>query len=199
VCPWCYVGMARFERAIAAYGRPVDIALHPFQLDAGAPIPGVSAAFHYERKFGPQYEEMFARVTSAANEAGLQMHMDGAITANTFDAHRAIAYARASGRDRELEQRYFTDYFVAGKDVSDRSVLADGATAVGIDRAAIAAYLASDDGVDALRKELSQAMERGITAVPAFVFNEQFLVPGAVDEASFVKIFEQIDALGAKR
>jgi predicted DsbA family dithiol-disulfide isomerase len=120
---------------------------------------------------------------------------DRAITANTFDAHRAIAYARRIELDRALELQLFRAYFTNGRDVSDRSVLVDAGALVGIDRADLAAYLESDEGVDEVRRELAGGIERGITAVPSFVFEDEFLIPGAVDTASFERILEQMRAL----
>lgn len=194
-CPWCYIGIARFERALANFDGDVTIALHPFQLDPDAPIPGVPARERYERRFGDEADAMMERVSSEGKREGLPFDYDRAVAANTFDAHRAIAFARGSGLDRELEKELFAAYFAQGLDVSDRNVLAGAGASVGLDRAQLAAYLESDEGVDDVRRELVEAFERGITAVPSFVFEDEFLIPGAVDTASFSRILEQMRAL----
>jgi predicted DsbA family dithiol-disulfide isomerase len=195
VCPWCYIGMARFDRALERFDGPVDVRLHPFQLDPAAPIPGEPARARYRRRFGEDAVSMLARVEEEARALGLPIDWDRAITANTLDAHRAIAFARAFGKDRQLEKRLFGAYFAEGLDVSDREVLAACAADVGMDRAAVHAFLESDDGVDELRRDLTASIDRGITAVPSFVFEDEFLVPGAVDEATFSRIFEQMRAI----
>ncbi len=195
VCPWCYIGVTRFERALEGFEGEVEIRLHPFQLDPEAPIPGVPARERYAAKFGDEAEAILARVTAAAAEDGLHFDFDRALTANTFDAHRAIAFARRSGKDRELEQSLFRAYFEEGLDVSDRAVLADRAATLGIERDGLAAYLESDDGVDDLRRAFGEAFDRGITAVPTFVFEDEFAVPGAVDTATFRRILEQMRAM----
>jgi len=195
VCPWCAIGQARFEKALAEYDGPVTVRLHPFRLDPDAPIPGEPAAARYRRKFGDEAEAMLARVTDAAKDEGLTFRFDRALTANTFDAHRAIGFAARNGNDRALERALFAAYFSDGLDISDRAVLADLAASVGEDRAGVLTYLESDAGVAELTRELEEASALGIAAVPTFVFNEQFAVPGAVDVATFAKIFEQMKAM----
>jgi predicted DsbA family dithiol-disulfide isomerase len=192
VCPWCYIGMARFERALERFDGVVEITLHPFALDPEAPIPGEPARERYRRRFGNEADSMLARVESDARELGLPIDWDRAITPNTFDAHRVIAYAQRAKRERAMEQRLFRAYFADGLDVSSRSVLADLAAHVGFVRAEVAAYLESDDGVEEVSAELSSAVERGITAVPSFLFEEEFLVPGAADELTFSRILSQM-------
>jgi predicted DsbA family dithiol-disulfide isomerase len=195
VCPWCYIGVTRFDRALASFDGEVTVRLHPFQLDPDAPIPGVPARERYAAKFGDEADALLARVSNEGARDGLTFNWDRAITANTFDAHRSLAYARRSGRDRELELQLFRAYFAGGLDVSDRAVLVDAGALVGLDRAALAAYLESDEGVDEVRAELVAGIERGITAVPSFVFEDEFMIPGAVDTASFERILEQMRAL----
>jgi predicted DsbA family dithiol-disulfide isomerase len=200
VCPWCYIGVTRFERALALRAArgdtgPVDLHVHPFQLDSEAPIPGIPAQERYRQRFGDEAPAILERVTDAAQRDGIEMHFDRALSANTFDAHRALFFAKGVGKERELELRLYRAYFTDGLDISDRDVLASCASEVGIDRDAIATYLASDDGVDAVTQELMRAYEVGITAVPTFVFEGEFAVPGAVDTETFVKIFDQMHAM----
>lgn len=195
VCPWCYIGVTRFDRALTGFDGEVAIRLHPFQLDPDAPIPGVPARERYAAKFGDEADAILKRVAGEGERDGLTFNWDQAITANTFDAHRAIAFARRSGLDRALELQLFHAYFTGGLDVSDRAVLADTGASVGLPRAELAAYLEGDDGVDEVRRELVHGIERGITAVPSFVFEDEFVIPGAVDTASFERILEQMRAL----
>jgi predicted DsbA family dithiol-disulfide isomerase len=195
VCPWCYIGVTRFDRALASFDGDLTIRLHPFQLDPDAPIPGIPARERYTAKFGSEADAILERVTSEGTREGLTFNWDRAISANTFDAHRAIAYARRTELDRALELQLFHAYFTSGLDVSDRAVLVDAGALVGIDRAGLATHLEGDEGVDEVRRELVAGVERGITGVPSFLFEEEFLIPGAVDTASFERILEQMRAL----
>ena len=192
VCPWCYIGETRFDRALERFDSEVTIVRHPFQLDPEAPIPGVPARERYAKKFGDEAEAILDRVTREAANEGIRFDFDRALSANTFDAHRALAFARANGDEHVLEKSLFSAYFTEGLDISDREVLARRGADAGLDSQALAAYLESDDGVDRVRKELVAAFDSGITAVPSFVFNGEFLVPGAVDTETFVKILEQM-------
>jgi predicted DsbA family dithiol-disulfide isomerase len=192
VCPWCYIGETRFDRALARFDGEVTVARHPFQLDPEAPIPGVPARERYAKKFGEEAPAILDRVTREAAGEGLAFDFDRALTANTFDAHRALAFARAHGDEHALEKSLFSAYFTEGLDISDRAVLARRGAETGLDVRSLAAYLASDEGVDDVRRELVAAFDRGITAVPSFVFNGEFLVPGAVDTDTFVRILDQM-------
>ena len=195
VCPWCYIGITRFDRALASFDGEVTVRLHPFQLDPDAPIPGVPVREFYAAKFGGELDATMERITTEGAREGLTFNWDRAIRGNTFDAHRAIAYARRSDLDRSLEMQLFRAYFTSGLDISDRAVLVDAGALVGVDRAGLTAYLESDDGVDEVRRELVDGIERGITGVPSFLFEDEFLIPGAVDTASFERILEQMRAL----
>ena len=192
VCPWCAIGMTRFDRAVERFDGDVDVVLHPFQLDPEAPIPGVPARERYAKKFGDDAPAMLARVTEEAAREGLRFDFDRALTANTFDAHRLLRFASESGAEHALERRLYRAYFTDGIDVSDRVVLARLAGETGLDEAAMLERLESDDGVDAMRQALSSAFDVGVTAVPTFVFAREFFVPGAVDTETFLKILEQL-------
>lgn len=195
VCPWCYIGVTRFEQALERFDGDVRIRLHAFQLDPEAPVPGIPALQRYAQKFGAEAPSILERVQSEAEKDGIKMRFDTAIAANTFDAHRLLRWASQFSKDRELEMALYRAYFTDGLDVSDRSVLAARAATVGMDRDEALVYLESDRGVDEIALDVGTAMERGIRGVPAFVFEEQFLVPGAVDTETFSRILEQMNSL----
>lgn len=192
VCPWCYIGVTRFERAIEQFDGEVEVPLHPFQLDPQAPAPGVPALERYAERFGAEAPAMLERVVNEGAKDGLGMRFDRALTANTFDAHRLLRFAAQSGKQRELEMLLYRAYFTDGLDISDRSVLADRASDAGIDRERAAAFLNGNEGVEDVLQELSSAAQIGVTGVPAFLFLEKYLVPGAVDTAMFGRILEQM-------
>lgn len=188
--------MTRFERALerVAGDAKVAVRIHPFQLDPNAPVPGIPALQRYARKFGTDAPAMLQRVQDEGAKEGLDLRFDRAISANTFDAHRALRFATNAGKGRELEMSLYRAYFTDGLDISERSVLADRAAGVGLDRAKALAYLESGADSEELREELREASELGISGVPAFVFEQKYLVPGAVPTDSFVEIFERVRA-----
>jgi predicted DsbA family dithiol-disulfide isomerase len=198
VCPWCFIGVTRFERALEQFNGDVDVRLHPFQLDPEAPIPGIPALQRYARRFGSEAPAMLKRVEDEAAKDGIAMRFDRALTANTFDAHRALSFAARYGKARELEMSLYRAYFTDGLDISDRSVLADRASSVGLDRTEMLDLLNGDGGVDEVRSELDAAVAGGIRGVPGFLFDNQVFVPGAVDTGTFLRILEEMSAHAAQ-
>jgi predicted DsbA family dithiol-disulfide isomerase len=194
VCPWCYIGKRRFEDALARFdGRDdVTVVFKPFQLDPNAPRQPTPVLDAYARKFGGPEEaaRIVERVTSMAAPEGLDFHLDIAQRANTFDAHRVIAFAARHGRQGAMKERLLRAYFIEGRHVGDHAELAALAGEVGLDRDEVAAFLASDDGVAELRDELFDSLERGVSAVPTFVFEGRWAVPGAQDADTMLRVLE---------
>ncbi len=199
ICPWCYIGKRRFDLAVEEVAGEVDVRVsyRAFQLDptasASNPIPAVEG---YARKFGgpEQAAAIIDKVTSVAAEDGIEFRMDRALRANTFDAHRLLWLARATGHQAALKQRLLEAYFTDGLNVGDHEVLADCAADVGMERDGVLAFLASDDGVLQTRTELDEARELGITAVPTFVFGGTWAVPGAQDADTFAIVLRRLAA-----
>ncbi len=199
VCPWCYIGKRQFEDAIDKVKGELDVQIvfRPFQLDPTAsPSRPTPVAEAYARKFGgpEQAAKIIANLTRVAADAGIEFHMDRAVRANTFDAHRLLWSATAAGHQVALKQRLLEAYFTDGLNVGDPDVLADCAADVGMDRDAALAFLAGDDGVVEVKRELEEAGELGITAVPTFVFNGSWAVPGAQDADTFATVLRRLAA-----
>ena len=203
ICPWCYIGKRRFDTAVAnlrARGieDAIEVTFRSYQLDPRAPLDEASPAKDaYAKKFGgtEAAEKILHHVTSVAAQDGITFHMDIAQRANTLHAHRALHYAlqhygahtQAAFKDALL-QAYFTD----GKNVGDISILCECAATVGIDADALSRWLHSDEGHNEVAFDIQQAALRDITAVPSFVINDQFLIPGAQDVQVFENILEKI-------
>ena len=199
VCPWCYIGKHRFEDAIALVKDEIDVQIvfRPFQLDPTAsPSHPTPVAEAYARKFGgpEQAEKIIGNVTRLAAEDGIEFRMDRAVRANTMDAHRVLWLAADTGHQVALKQRLLEAYFTDGLNVGDHEVLADCAADVGMERDAVLTFLASDDGVVEVKHELEEAGELGITAVPTFVFNGSWAVPGAQDADTFATVLRRLAA-----
>ena len=199
VCPWCYIGKRRFETAIAELGGEidVDIVFRPFQLDPTA-SPGKAGPVidAYAKKFGgpERAQEIIDHVTAVAAESGLQFRMDRALRANTLLAHRLLWFAESAGHQVELKERLLQAYFIDGLDIGDPDVLATCAADVGLDHDDVRDFLDSESGIAEVREELRSAAEMEITAVPTYVFDGKWMVPGAQDPDTFVQVLRRVVA-----
>ncbi len=208
VCPWCYIGKRRFATGLdlvrselSADGMAVDfdVTYHAYQLDPTAE-PGVSGPVidAYAKQFGGREhaEAIMANVTATAADVGLEFHMDRALRANTRLAHRLIWLAghEAHGATSQdiMKERLLKAYFTDGLDIGDPDVLADCAADVGFDRDEIIDFLRSGRGTAEVEAELNLAADNGITAVPTYVVNGQWAIPGAQDPETFAKVLRRM-------
>ncbi len=197
VCPWCYIGKRRFETAAAQLRDEVDLQVvyRPYQLDPTA-SPGTSQPVieAYAKKFGgaERAAEIIDHVSEIAAGEGLTFHMDKALRANTLLAHRLLFLAEGTGEQYELKERLLKAYFVDGLDIGDPDVLADCAAEVGMQRDAVRAFLDSEEGVAEVQAMLQVAASAEITAVPTFVFDGRWSVPGAQDAETFVNVIRRL-------
>jgi predicted DsbA family dithiol-disulfide isomerase len=203
ICPWCFIGKRRFETAISrlrdrGVDVQVDYSFRPFQLDPTAPTDSPTPAKDaYAKKFGgpERATEILDHVTSVAAQDDITFNMDIAVRANTFLAHRLLSYAlkqHGAAVQIPLKERIMDAYFTDGKNISDIDVLADCAESAGIDRNEAHTFLSGDELVDEVRSEIAEAAEYGVTAVPTFIINGQWSVPGAQDVEMFERIIERI-------
>ncbi len=201
VCPWCYIGKRRFEAAVAELGDEVqlDVTYRPYQLDPTA-SPGTSQPVFeaYTKKFGgpEQAQAIIDRVTQDAAGEGLDFRMDRALRANSLLAHRLLWLAEQAESPVDqtvMKERLLQAYFVDGLDIGDPDVLAECAAEVGFDRDAVITFLESDRGRVEVAAFIGEAAELGITAVPTFVINGQWAIPGAQDSETFVNLLRQLN------
>ncbi len=184
VCPWCYLGEKRLEAALAEETRPVALRWRPYQLDPTIPPGGLDRAEYMERKFGrdDRLKSVHDHLARLGAEVGISFAFDRIERApNTLDAHRLIRWAAPADAQRQVVDRLFRAYFVEGRDVGDRVVLLDVATASGLDAEIVDKRLAEGADVDAVRREIAEAQAIGVTGVPFFIFAGRVGVPGAQD------------------
>ena len=197
VCPWCYIGKRRFEKAAEVLRDEVDleVAYRPYQLDPRAPTGATMPVEEaYARKFGgPEAaQRAINHVSTIATDEGLEFHMDRALRANTLLAHRLLFLAEATGHQAALKERLLRAYFCDGLDVGDSEVLAGLAGEVGMPPDKVVAFLASRDGIDEVRQMIGAADDAGITAVPTYVLDGRFMIPGAQDPDTFVNVIRRV-------
>ena len=152
----------------------------PFQLNPDLPEEGMPRQEYLERKFGPGHSHSYARVAGVGREVGIEFAFDHiTVQPNTLNAHRLMTYGAKQGREDEVAENLFRAYFLEGANLTDQAALASVGERAGLDRAALAAYLASGDGrEDVLRADL-EARQAGINGVPFFIFNRCTAVSGA--------------------
>jgi predicted DsbA family dithiol-disulfide isomerase len=198
VCPWCYVGARRFSAALDRFGGDVDVSYRAFELDPTVPPGGMDLADYLARKFGSPaaLDRVHDRLAHVGAEVGIDFRWHGKRRVNTFDAHRLAAWVEGEGEGgaasrSALEQRLFRAYFTENLDVSDHAVLAQVAADVGLDSAPAAEALATGTAADQVRAEEARAAELGISAVPTFVIEGRWAIPGAQDVDTFVQVLQR--------
>jgi predicted DsbA family dithiol-disulfide isomerase len=183
VCPWCFIGKRRLEKALALKPEiPVEVHWHPYFLNDWIPREGIARSEYLTTKFGSpeRYAGIAQRVSAAAAEEGLDYAMDKiSRQPNTLDAHRLIRWAEGIGKAAEMKQKLMDLYFTDGADLSNRAVLVQAAADVGLDADDISEALASDQDVEEVAREATAAKEAGIEGVPCFIFGSKFAVSGA--------------------
>jgi predicted DsbA family dithiol-disulfide isomerase len=197
VCPWCYIGKRRFEKALEGFAHRDDVTItyRSFELDRHAPVERVgSYAEMLGRKYGRGSEwahRSLEHMTSVAAEEGLEFDFARVRPGNTFDAHRLLHLAAQSGRQEALKERFLQAYFSEGEAVGDREVLARLAVEVGLDADEVDEVLGSDRFADHVRADEAAAEELDITGVPFFVLDRKFAVSGAQDTEVFARAIER--------
>ena len=203
ICPWCYIGKARLDQAIAELGQdPFDVAWRIFQLNPTMPKEGMDRTEYLEAKFGGAEgaERVYSNVRNTAEQTGLALDFDGIKrTPNTFDAHRLIRWAKATGNQSAVVQQLFRRYFEQGQDISDHQTLLDVAESAGMEREVVARLLESDADSDLLHEEEDAARRMGVTGVPCFVVGGRYVLQGAQDVETWKKVITEIsDAIAAQ-
>lgn len=196
VCPWCFIGKHRLEKAIALNPDiPVEVHWRPYFLNDWIPREGVSREQYLTTKFGSpeRYKGIAQRVSAAAAAEGLTYAMDKiSRQPNTLDAHRLIRWADEIGKAAEMKQRLMDLYFTEGADLTSHTVLAQAAADIGLDAEATRKALASDKDVAEIEREALSAKEAGIDGVPCFIFGGKFAISGAQAPEDLAEAIERM-------
>jgi predicted DsbA family dithiol-disulfide isomerase len=183
VCPWCFIGKRRLEKAIAL--KPdiaVEVRFRPYFLNPWVPRAGISREEYLTTKFGSpeRYRSIAQRVAQAAAAEGLTYALDSIKRQpNTLDCHRLIRWAGEIGKAARMKQRLMELYFSEGGDLTDRDVLVKAAVDSGLDAELVRKRLAGEDDVENVTREAESAKEAGIDGVPCFIFDAHLAVSGA--------------------
>jgi len=186
ICPWCYIGKRHLEQALAALGEEgltFQVHWNPFQLNPDMPKEGRDRAAYRAWKFGSveKAAALDQRITEAAAGAGLAFRTDLMTrTPNTIDAHRLIWLAGQNGVQDGAMEAVFRAYFIEGRDIGDHAVLVDCAAEAGLQRQAVAEFLAGDLADKEMRAADQAAREAGVSGVPSFFLDGYSLFSGAM-------------------
>ena len=194
VCPWCVVGSARLDQAVAALPEDIDVVIenHPFYLDPNTPAEGVVVADMLRQRYGKEPSEMWERVESEARKAGVELDLSKQPRMfPTKKAHTITRLAKPLGIQHELANAIANAYFLEHRQINDDNVLADIAVEFGFDRGD-ALDAMNDENELAITEQLAtDAAAQGIRGVPFFVFGEKYALSGAQPAEVFERALAQ--------
>ncbi len=192
MCPFCYIGKRRFEKALSEFPHrdKIEVEWKSFQLNPGLNAPAGQNIHEYlsETKgwtldYARQVNNQVARM---AREEGLTYDFDKAIVANSFDAHRLIQLAKSQGKGDMMEEIFFKAYFTEGRDIADPATLLELGMAAGLDKDSINNMLDGNGYADAVEHDIYESQQIGVRGVPYFVFNDKYAVYGAQASETFL-------------
>jgi len=196
VCPWCIIGYWQLAKALAATGTAHEIHWHPFELNHDMPAEGQNLRDHLTKKYGTtneQSEESRVRITEVGADVGFEFRFaDDMRMHNTFNVHQLLHWADLQGRMHDLQHALFAAHFTSRRNLSDDSVLADVAAEIGLERSEALAVLADQRFATYVRTAENAWLNKGISGVPAMIFNNRYLVTGAQGVENYTRILQQL-------
>ncbi|UUX50137.1 DsbA family oxidoreductase [Nisaea acidiphila] len=194
ICPWCFIGKRRLERALKSRPLPdLTIQWRAFQLNPDMPVEGMSRQAYLENKFGgpERAQQIYDNIRRTGDGEGIDFRFDLIQrTPNTVLAHRTINLATAQGTSDALVENLFNAYFIEGVDIGDIDNLVRLAEASGMDAGEVREWFEGKGGATEVMAETRFAYENGINGVPCFIFNRQYAVSGAQEPEAFFPLFD---------
>ena len=197
VCPWCYIGKRRLEKAIEQVSSEYDfdITYHPFELNPYLPAAGVNQQEHLADKFGgpDRYEQITNHTTQVAAQEGLTFDFEKQQTIpNTRKAHALIQLAQLRGVQLPLTEAFFKAYFTDGIDLSKDENLITLAVQAGLDRTEVEGHLSNEQAQVHVSLAEQEVGKLGISGVPFYIVNSKYGISGAQASETFVQAFQEI-------
>lgn len=196
VCPWCYIGKRRLERALAA--RPnmtFEVRWRAYRLDPTVPREGYDRKAYLEAKFGnsERVRAMGEAIRAAGEGEGIAFDYDRILkTPNTTDSHRLVRWAESAGVQNEVVERLFAAYFEQGLDIGNLKVLAAIAAEAGMDGGLAGDLLARDTDIDLVEREDAIAHKMGVSGVPIFIFGNKYSATGAHEPEILLQVIDKV-------
>ncbi|MEH6733212.1 MULTISPECIES: DsbA family oxidoreductase [unclassified Shewanella] len=197
MCPWCIVGYRRLEQALSKFDDlEVTLQWHPFELNPAMGPEGQHLGEHIAEKYGSTPEQSAQnrqRLTQMGADLGFEFNFsDSSRIYNTLLAHQLLYWAAESGKQTDLKLALFSSYFTEQKNPDDIEVLIEAAAKVGLNADEARAVLTDKRFEAAVKEEEQLWISRGIQAVPAIVFNQQYLVSGAQDPDTIAELITKL-------
>lgn len=202
VCPFCYLGDTKFEKALSKFEHKdeVELVFRSFQLNmANIDTKGKDIYQIVAEKYHISYEQSKAnneRIAAAGREVGLNYDFDAIKLNNTELAHQILQYAKKYGKEHAIIQRYFKEYFEAGMDIGDQQALLQIAEEIGLDIPELNRELASGSLKTEVQKDEAAARKYGIDTIPHFIIDGKYSISGAQDTSHFLTALNKVYALG---
>ena len=194
ICPWCFIGKRRLERALAQHTPDgLEVTWRPFQLNPDMSPGGVDRQAYLEAKFGGAAgaHNAYEPVRAAGQSEGIPFAFDHiGRTPNTFESHRLIRFAMREDKQDDMVEALFNAYFIEGRDIGEIDTLAAVAEEIGIDPDLALEYLRGDEDREQIAAEDELGRRMQITGVPTFIFNRQVVAAGAREPEVFLEAFE---------
>ena len=194
ICPWCFIGKRRLERALKIRSNPrVDINWRAFQLNPDMPKNGISREQYIEAKFGSpeRAQGIYDNIRRVGETEGLEFRFDKIKrTPNTILAHRLISWSKHLKISDLVVESLFKAYFFEGLDIGSMETLIELLEELEINTEAFKSYIKTDNGLDEVSDETRFAYENGITGVPCFIFDKKYSVSGAQEPEAFFPLFD---------
>ncbi len=201
VCPWCIIGLKQVEKALTLVGQDIaaETYWHPFELNPNMPPEGEDTAEHIARKYGSTPDQSRinrSRLSDIGNSVGFAFNYgDGMRIYNTFNAHKLLTIfgsERGWRAQTKLKMALFTAYFQDRRDVSDIDILCDIAEAQDMDRDVALAWINDVALTSSVRAEMAHWTDQNITGVPAIIFDQKYMVPGAQSAETFADVINKV-------
>lgn len=197
ICPWCFIGKRRMEKALAANGLEgkVTVRWRAFQLNPGMPVEGMDRQSYLTLKFGgsTRAAQIYGMIQDAGSFVGIPFEFDRIKrTPNTVKAHRLIRLAARSRLDSAVVEALFQAYFLRGEDIGSDDVLCAIGAECGLDGNAVRHWLGSDEEAEKIREEQDFAVSMNIDGVPCFIVEGRYAVVGAQEPEAFAPVFELV-------
>jgi predicted DsbA family dithiol-disulfide isomerase len=200
VCPWCYIGKRRLEKAIEGTQvsgnvqvKDIEIIYRSYQLDPSVPKEGIDFQTYMENRFGTGFVSKFHQVEQAAQTEGLDFDFSSLPKAiNTFTLHRILTIAMQEGIQTEVKEAFMKAYFIDRQDLTQENILVELLEKYGWSAEKTLEIINSDVATDEVKEEMNYYRQLGVTGVPFFIFNQKYAVSGAQPAEVFMEILEKV-------